>query len=816
MQSRYDGALLPELDRDNTGGDVWADTAYRSKANEGFLADHLLRSQIHRKKPKGRPMPRRTAPEGAAADHLPRGRHGAAGSSVGLSAGQRAIGLPERARPSCPRRRERPALPIVDDAASVDVGGQRLGKGHDDKASSAACHLLLYGCRALLTQHIQKGLLIMPDPSSPPQSRLVPPLPSAPSGASALQVGVVVVAALYFAREILIPITLAILLSFLLAPIVELLGRARLGRVPAVLLAVIMALSVMTGFGGVIGSQLAQLVGNIPQYSVTIEQKVETVRAGTIGRLDRFVGSLGHHAEPLGIGRATAGAHPATGSSPTGANPQPAPAAAAAAGDSLLALVERYFSTALLPLATVGIVFVVAIFILLQREDLRDRLIRLFGATDLHRTTAALDDAGRRLSRYFLTQLGINATFGLVIGIGLYFIGVPNPVLWGMLSGLLRFVPYIGSFIAAGLPIALAAAVDPGWSMAIWTAALYIVIELLVGQAVEPLMYGHSTGLSPLAVVVAAIFWSWLWGPIGLILSMPLTLCLVVLGRHVERLEFLEVLLGDRPALTPVESFYQRILAGDADEAQDYAELLLKDRPLSWYYDEVALRGLQLAAEDAQRGVLQREQLDRVKNTIKELVSELGANDDREPAPISSDGAIVPQKDERHLPEGPALEGAAREDEELALPSRSEASVLCLAGRGPLDEAASAMLAQLLGKHGLGARTVPHEASSRESIASLAVTEITMVCISYLDISGVPSHLRYLIRRLKRKLPQAPILVGLWPSDDEVLKEERVRAIIGADYYATSLREAVTFCVEAAHKAGEANESAKSLQVVPA
>ena len=303
---------------------------------------------------------------------------------------------------------------------------------------------------------------------------------------------------------------------------------------------------------------------------------------------------------------------------------------------------------------TVGIVFVVAIFILLQREDLRDRLIRLFGATDLHRTTAALDDAARRLSKYFLTQLGINATFGLVIGIGLYFIGVPNPVLWGMLSALLRFVPYIGSFIAAGLPIALAAAVEPGWSMAIWTAALYVVVELLVGQAVEPMLYGHSTGLSPLAVVVAAIFWSWLWGPIGLILSMPLTLCLVVLGRYVERLEFLAVLLGDRPALTPVERFYQRILAGDADEAQDHAELLLKDRSLSSYYDEVALKGLQLAANDAQRGVLHQEQLERVKNTIKELVSELAAHDDREPAPEKSDDeAAAPPGDEREMPKAP-------------------------------------------------------------------------------------------------------------------------------------------------------------------
>jgi hypothetical protein len=384
-----------------------------------------------------------------------------------------------------------------------------------------------------------------------------------------------------------------------------------------------------------------------------------------------------------------------------------------------------------------------------------------------------------------------------------------------MLSALLRFVPYIGSFIAAGLPIALAAAVDPGWSMALWTAALYIVIELLVSQAVEPMMYGRGTGLSPLAVVVAAIFWSWLWGPIGLILSMPLTLCLVVLGRHVERLTFLEVLLGDRPALTPVESFYQRILAGDADEAQDHAELLLKDRSLSWYYDEVALRGLQLAAEDAQRGVLHREQLERVKNTIKELVSELAANDDEEPAPENSDDEVALKQDERDLSEVPPPAGSAPEHEKLAPPWRHPALVLCLAGKGPLDEAASAMLAQLLDKHGLGARTVPHDASSREAIASLDVSEVTMVCISYLDISGAPSHLRYLIRRLKRKLPNTPILVGLWPSDDEVLTEERVRAIIGADYYATSLREAVNFCVQTAHKLDEVS-GAKALEVASA
>jgi hypothetical protein len=389
-------------------------------------------------------------------------------------------------------------------------------------------------------------------------------------------------------------------------------------------------------------------------------------------------------------------------------------------------------------------------------------------------------------------------------------------VLWGMLSALLRFVPYIGSFIAAGLPIALAAAVEPGWSMAIWTAALYVVVELLVSQAVEPMLYGHSTGLSPLAVVVAAIFWSWLWGPIGLILSMPLTLCLVVLGRYVERLEFLAVLLGDRPALTPVESFYQRILAGDADEAQDYAELLLKDRSLSSYYDEVALKGLQLAAVDAQRGVLHKEQLERVKNTIKELVSELAVHDDREPAPERSvDEAAAAPSDEREMSKAPPPDCDEREREEFAPTWRTEAPVLCLAGKGPLDEAASAMLAQLLGKHGLGARIVPYEAASRETVASLDVSGITMVCVSYLDISGTPSHLRYLIQRLKRKLPHVPILVGLWPTEDQVLKEARVRAIIGADYCSTSLREAVSYCIEAAHKAGDARGSVNSVVEFP-
>ena len=303
--------------------------------------------------------------------------------------------------------------------------------------------------------------------------------------------------------------------------------------------------------------------------------------------------------------------------------------------------------------------------------------------------------------------------------------------------------------------------------------------------------------------MVAAIFWSWLWGPIGLILSTPLTLCLVVMGRHVKRLEFLDVMLGDRAALTPVESFYQRVLAGDADEAQDHAELLLKERSLSTYYDEVALKGLQLAANDAQRGVLNQDQLDRVKSTIKVLVHGLQDHDDRQPPARESDSdAVEPPDDERDLPRNPQPLGVAPEADGPT-PWAEGSPVMCIAGRGPLDEAASAMLVQLLGKHGMGGRLVAHDDVSRERIEALDVTGVKMACISYLDISGSPAHLRYLCQRLRRRLPDGtPVLVGLWPVEDSALKDTQLKAQVGADYFTSSLAEAVSRCAAAAVEAG--------------
>jgi predicted PurR-regulated permease PerM len=624
---------------------------------------------------------------------------------------------------------------------------------------------------------------------------------------------VVTVAGLYLAREVLIPITLAILLSFVLAPVAGLLRRLRLPRVPAVLLSVVLGLGVILLIGSIIGVQIASLARDAPRYQSAIQQKVETAQGVIFGRISEFSRRLNNEATPQAPAEAPAAAHPAPSAPPAlpGAegDRRPVPVEIKQAESSQLELVRRFVSPVLGPLETTFIVFIVAVFVLLQREDLRDRLIRLFGSDDLHRTTEALDEAGRRLSKYFLAQLTVNGSFGVLITIGLFLIGVPSPIVWGILAALFRFVPYIGSILAAALPVVLAAGTEPGWSMVIWTAALFLITEPIIGQVVEPMVYGHSTGLSPVSVIVAAIFWTWLWGPIGLILATPLTLCLVVLGRHVKRLEFLDVMLGDRPALTPVENFYQRILAGDADEALAQAETLLQDRSLSSYYDEVALKGLRMAAKDAERGVLRPERLELIRIAVAGLVNDLADTPDRDPPEKAPSTETTVS--EKALPREPAPD--------ILLPPRgerpgtwsSETPVLCLAGRGPLDEAASAMLAQLLIKHGIGARAVPHEASSREQVRNLDTTGVAMVCISYLDISGSPAHLRYLLRRLRQRMPGVPLLVGLWPEGEAVLTDAAQAKAVGADHYTSSLYGAVTQCLKVAAAGAQDPATAKAV-----
>ena len=638
--------------------------------------------------------------------------------------------------------------------------------------------------------------MVLPRNRQDGQRSLLPPsaaVSAEGSGLTSLAVGVVIVTTLYVAREVLVPISLAILLSFMLAPVVRLLRRINLPRAPSVVLAVVLALGLILSLGGLIGMQVGQLLNDLPRYADTIEKKITGVRGMVLNEVTGSLGWLGHRIEQAST-EAAASTGKAQPEAAANAEPKPTTVIVHQPDPTSLEIAERILAPVISPLATTGIVFIVAIFILLQQADLRDRFIRLFGMQDLHRTTRAIDDAARRLSRYLLTQVGLNAAFGVIIGCGLFVIGVPNPLLWGTLGALFRFIPYIGSLISGALPVALAAAVDPGWSMAIWTAVVFVLSETIMGQFVDPLAYGKSTGLSPVAVVVAAIFWAWMWGPIGLILSMPLTVCLVVLGRHVQRLEFLDVLMGNRPALTPVVSFYQRILANDSEEALDQAEMILKNCSLSAYYDDVAIDGLQLVAKDVERGVLSTVQLEQIERSMSRLVEELAGYDDLVPtnAKVSAPkiaGMDPPEMHAEPVPEdaGPVAVAA------VVTEAIAQVSILCLSGRGLLDDAVSEMLAQLLVKNGMVGRAETYEAVARGQTADFGAESAAMVCISSLEPTGSPSHLRYLVRRLRDRLPNVPILVGLYPLDNDAL-DERFRAAVAADYYTTSLKEGVATC----------------------
>ena len=517
----------------------------------------------------------------------------------------------------------------------------------------------------------------------------------------------IIVMVLYFGREIIIPIALAILLSFVLAPLVGLLQRVRIPRGLAVVSVVMIAFAVIFAMGSLLATQLAQLAGDLPRYQSTISEKIQSFRETTAGRgtLERASGMLKDLSKELDKPKEAATALGA-GASPKAAPPKPVPVEVLQPDPGALQSLQSLISPLLHPLATTGIIVIFVIFILLQREDLRNRLIRLAGSHDLQRTTAALDDAASRLSRLFLIQLLVNGSFGVVIGIGLWLIGVPSAILWGILAGVLRFVPYIGAFIAAAFPLALAVAVDPTWSMLLWTVALFVVVEPIVGHVIEPMVYGHSTGLSPVAVVASATFWTALWGPIGLVLATPLTVCLVVLGRHVERLEFLDVMFGDRPALSPPEIFYQRMLAGDPTEASEKAEEFLKERSLSSYYDEVALKGLQLAQADAERGALDRERHDQRSETrsANSPVTFRNRKTVRLPKLNSTTDAEATSAVETVAEDAPYENLPILSKEDLPPEWQGQHPVLCVAGQSLIDEAAAIMLGQLSTAHGLSAR----------------------------------------------------------------------------------------------------------------
>jgi predicted PurR-regulated permease PerM len=462
---------------------------------------------------------------------------------------------------------------------------------------------------------------VNPTPSAPPPT----PTPPTKFHAGGLVNGAVALGLLYFGREVLVPITLAVLLSLLIAPLVRSLRRVVRSQVPAVLGAVIALTIVVGGIAAMIVSQVVAMAASLPQYEYTIRDKLKTVQDVTVGRVvqgeaGRMMKRLGDEADaastPL---RATLQGAPLTSSGAV-------PVEIRQRAQTPVEVMSHLFSSIWGPLGRASIVLMVMVFVLLEHEALRDRFIRLLGGSDLRRTTQAFNDAGERLSRFFVSQLAVNVGVGVAVWLGLMLVGLPHGMLWAVLTMLLRFVPYVGVFIAAGSAALMAAAVDPGWTLMFETLGLFAAVELLASQVVEPQLYGHSTGLSPLSVVVAAIFWSWIWGPIGLLVSTPLTLCLVVAGRHIKGLSFLDVLLGDTPALSMSERFYQRAISGDAEEIVAAAHTYLKRRSFARYCDKILMPALQLAAADLGKHSITPEQQAMVKSTIARVIEALGTD----------------------------------------------------------------------------------------------------------------------------------------------------------------------------------------------
>ncbi|MEO5322459.1 AI-2E family transporter [Mesorhizobium sp. CC13] len=580
-----------------------------------------------------------------------------------------------------------------------------------------------------------------------------------------------VVAILYFARDVFLPLAIAVLLTFALAPIVSSLRRLGIPRLAAVIACVLAAFAVVGAFSFVVVSQVGEVAENVPTYQANILEKVRSLKdagseGGIVDRLSKVIERVGQEIEK-----------PEVAETPVAQPSRPDPLLVEIfTRQKPIETLRNLISPLVGPLATAGLVVVVVIFMLMEREDLRDRFIRLVGYGDLHRTTEALQDAGRRVGQYLLMQLVVNVLYGVPIGIGLWLLGIPNAILWGLLAVVLRFVPYIGPAIAMILPLFLALAVAPGWSLVLWAAALFLVMELVINNVIEPWLYGSKTGLSPLAIIVAAIFWTWLWGPIGLVLSTPLTVCLVVLGKHVPQFEFLEVLFGNEPVLDPKERLYQRLLAGDPDEATDHAEEMLEDEYLVDYYGGAAIPALLLGERDRARGAMTDEQRTRVAQSAMAVVSNL-----REIAQDEAD------EDD----DGDVSDDAEDGQASMELPDGTGKSVLCIGGRGELDDAAAAMLAQVLTVQGAEARTASHAEAEPANMRNLSLEDVDSAVVGFLNADSL-NHGRFLVRRLKRFKPTIRVGIVLWSESSPDLDAERLAGELNADFVAFDITGAVT------------------------
>ena len=590
-----------------------------------------------------------------------------------------------------------------------------------------------------------------------------------------------IVATLYFARELLIPLALSALLTFLLSPLVTRIERW-VGRIAAVLLVVTLIFAGFGAAGWMLTRQLVDLATKLPEYKGNIVAKMHAFELPKGGAFTKLSQTMEELKQELPGGTAavapTITQEPGNPGSAVGSPPlspsHPVPVQMVETSKaSPIELVQLIIAPLLGPFGMAALVLVLVICMLFQREDLRNRLIRLVGQGRISATTRAMDDAGRRVSRYLLMQLLVNVTYGTVIAIGLYFIGVPDAVLWGALGTVLRFIPYIGPALATALPTLLALAVSPHWTMPILTLSLFIGLELLLGNVMEPLLYGAHTGVSSIALILAAVFWTWLWGPLGLVLATPLTVCLVVLGRHVPRLSFLSVVLSDEEALTPAEDCYHRLIAPGEHGELELVESYLKANSLTALYDSVFIPVLTTAETDARADLLDPAQLSNVEQTMRDIIEDLGTR----PA--------VPSK--------ASLEkaGSAADEEAPALPDLApDCRVYCLPARADRDELAGAMLVQLARQQGFGAQNAPAKLVAGELLALVEKADVDVICISVVAPSTV-IHARYLCLKLRAHLPRLKIVIGLWGVAEDVTEATRRLRDSGADEVVSTLAEAL-------------------------
>ena len=542
-------------------------------------------------------------------------------------------------------------------------------------------------------------------------------------------IGLLVAAAiLYLARDVLIPLALAILLSFLLAPLVRCLETWKLGRLPSTLIAVMIGFTIIGGIGLVAARQALSLAAKLPEYRENIREKIHALRApqnGTLGKAAEAIKELESEAAP-----GAAAPLPVT---------ETAPSAFAALAEMVGPFVK--------PIGTALAVVVFTILLLLNRENMRERLIGLIGPRQINVTTQALGEASYRVSRYLYMQLVVNMMFGIPFGIALYLIGVPNALLWGLLGTLLRFVPYAGVWIAAALPTLLAFAIFDGWSEVMWVVGVFVVLELILVNGAEPWLYGRSAGLSAIAIIAAALFWTWLWGPVGLLLAVPLTVCMAVMGRYIPEMGWLNVLLGVEPVLTPEARFYQRLIALDHEEAAELAEKYAEEHGVPALFEDILLPALSLAETDRHRGALDAERGRFVFDTTRQIAEEV------------SDGEESATQDScRHV---------------CIVPAHDDA-----------DEVAGAMLARLIpGAHRFAAGSL-----AAETIDQVEEQGCRIICISAVPPRAA-SHAAYLVRRLKQRFPKKRIVVGLWST--ETIDKVKPRLLeAGADDVLTRLAEA--------------------------